>query len=132
MTKLKYAIIGLVVGIVATFGVITMVNYSSAQINNQTNNNNQTQEATINPRAQINSLQNETGATFNQDYLVQMMLYHQMEMAISQIAVDKSDNADLRSFAQMIVDRNKTEGNKLIEWFKAWYGTSTVPTSTTP
>jgi hypothetical protein len=55
------------------------------------------------------SLQSKTGAEFDREFLIQMILNHENGVELAKLALEKSENTEVQQIAQDILDSQSTE-----------------------
>lgn len=55
------------------------------------------------------SLQSKTGTEFDREFLIQMILHHENGVELAKLALEKSEDAEIKQIAQDILDSQTTE-----------------------
>jgi predicted outer membrane protein len=82
------------------------------------------------------SLEGKTGADFDKEFLIQMSIHHEGAVEMAEMVLQKSQNAELRAFAQDIIDAQTSEIKMMNNWLSADTSVSntspTVPKPASP
>ena len=82
--------------------------------NNQMNHNGMTQ-------SEMKSDPNAANAPFDLQFIDTMSRHHQGAIEMAEMALKKSENAELKKFAQKIIDDQKKEITQMKDWRDKWF-----------
>lgn len=69
----------------------------------------------------MQSSPNAASQPYDLQFIDTMTNHHQGAIEMAEMALKKSNNAELRAFAQMIIDDQKKEIAQMKEWREKWY-----------
>lgn len=62
------------------------------------------------------TLQAASAETFDKEFLIQMIVHHESGVEMAKLALEKSQDAQIRTLAQEIIDKQTEEINQMKEW----------------
>lgn len=71
--------------------------------------------------------QSQEAATFEVDFLTNMIDHHTMAVAMSQTCLEKATNQELKDLCQSIIEAQQQEIRQMQTWLQDWYGISYEP-----
>lgn len=72
--------------------------------------------------SKINSiLANKEGNEFDKEFLLEMTINHQATIDMAKLALTKSSRADIKAFAQSIIDNNTKAIKQMETWKTEWF-----------
>jgi uncharacterized protein (DUF305 family) len=66
-------------------------------------------------------LEGKSGAEFDAAFLAEMIVHHQGAVDMAALVLERSENAELRAFAQAIADAQVAEIEQMQAWQEAWF-----------
>lgn len=109
--KIKYGLIGLIIG-----GVLVWL--TAVTINNS---NNSTMMGMMGFRSfKQYPLQNSDG--IDAHFIEQMIPHHEDAITMAELALEKSQRPEIRQLAKNIIKSQKSENDQMKTWYKQWFG----------
>ena len=68
-----------------------------------------------------NGLKDKSGEEFDKAFLQDMIIHHEGAVDMANLVLEKSDNEELREFANSIIDAQSNEINQMEKWLDEWY-----------
>lgn len=102
--KLKYGLVGLLIGIVATWGLTSTVLTP-------------TTKSLTSSKSAAKSIE-----TLDAHFIEQMIPHHEDAITMAKLALERSQRPEVKQLGQNIIDSQGKEINQMKEWYKDWFG----------
>lgn len=67
------------------------------------------------------SLEGKNGAEFDAAFLMEMTVHHQGAVDMAKQVLEKSQNDELKAFAQAIINAQEGEIEEMAQWQTSWF-----------
>lgn len=104
--KMKYGLVGLLIGGVAVWGL--MSTFASPSING-------IMGLSVNSSAQNSDV-------LDAHFIEQMVPHHEDAITMAKLAQTKAKRTEVKQLAQNIIDSQSVEINQMKDWYKNWFG----------
>lgn len=104
--KIKYGLVGLLIGGVAVWGL--MSTFASPSING-------IMGLSVNSSAQNSDV-------LDAHFIEQMVPHHEDAITMAKLAQTKAKRTEVKQLAQNIIDSQSVEINQMKDWYKNWFG----------
>ena len=102
--KLKYGVIGLFVGTLASWFLTTII-YNAPQSNMMASNTSK-----------------QAATTLDAHFIEQMIPHHEDAIIMAKLAQTKAQKPEIKQLAENIITSQGTEINQMKDWYKSWFG----------